>query len=807
MLALGLFLLAVPTGSAQPSGPHLGYVYPAGGRQGTTFRVVVGGQFLGAVSNAYITGAGARAVVVEYNRPMNQKEFSELRDKLRGLQQKRRNALPNGRRGGDQAGPQNSTNVWTAADQAMFEELTARILKNPPNRQGNPAIAETVTVEVKLAADADVGSRELRLAAPNGLSNPLEFRVGQLPEFSRPPGKAPNPDLDRFLQRLGRKPSEGPLRAEMRVTLPAVVNGQILPGGVDRYRFLARQGQHLVIAVSARQLIPYLADAVPGWFEAALTLYDGKGNELAFADHFRFHPDPVLDYEVPRTGDYIIQIRDTIYRGREDFVYRITLGELPYLTGVFPLGGPASARTTVDLTGWNLPTNRCWTVAGDSLSPNDPAGTDDAALPAGDAGTARAIPAPARLEMEAGTDAGPGRLTLRNGKWISNPVAFAVDSLPECREQEPNNLPAAAQPVALPVIVNGRIDPPGDRDVFRFEGRTGDEVVAEIHARRLGSPLDSVLRLTDATGRELACNDDCADKGAGLDTHYADSYLRVKLPADGRYYIQLADAQRQGGPDCAYRLRLSAPQPDFELRVVPSSLNVRAGAAVPFTVYVLRRDGFSNTVALHLKDAPAGFTLRGGGVPANQDSVRLTLSAPPRLQPEPFKLSLEGRAMIAGREVVRPGVPADDMMQAFAYRHLVPAQDLEVAVARGFMFRPPLRIAGSLPVRIPAGGTARVEIAGPARSLAERLRLELDGAPEGITIQKVAPSRGGAELVLRADASKVQPGLRGNLIVNLLPVNRSPAARSGKPPGNQRRPPIGALPAIPFVIMPARASE
>ena len=39
-----------------------------------------------------------------------------------------------------------------------------------------------------------------------------------------------------------------------------MLNGQILPGDVDRYRFEARQGQHLVVDVSARKLIPYLSD-------------------------------------------------------------------------------------------------------------------------------------------------------------------------------------------------------------------------------------------------------------------------------------------------------------------------------------------------------------------------------------------------------------------------------------------------------------------------------------------------------------------------------------------------------------------
>ena len=71
-----------------------------------------------------------------------------------------------------------------------------------------------------------------------------------------------------------------------------------------------------------------------------MTLYDAKGAELAYADHYRFQPDPVIYCELPRDGEYVAEIRDSIYRGREDFVYRITVGEVPYITSIFPLGGP-----------------------------------------------------------------------------------------------------------------------------------------------------------------------------------------------------------------------------------------------------------------------------------------------------------------------------------------------------------------------------------------------------------------------------------------------------------------------------------
>ena len=743
----------------QQLSPRLGYVYPAGGRQGTTFQVTVGGQNLVTATNAFVTGNGIQVTFLEYNRPMPQNEFNNLRDELKTLQEKR-TATQRLRRRNGAGGSVASTNAWTSADERRFAEIRAKILKNPPNRQASPAIAETVTLRIVAAAEAAPGDREIRLGAPNGLSNPLRFCVGQLPEYAKPLVRAANPDLDRLLGRLGRPPATNSSRFEMSVVAPAILNGQIPPGGVDRFRFRARQGQQLVVAANARALIPYLADAVPGWFQATIALYDAQGHELAYNDDFRFQPDPALLFKVPRDSEYVLEIKDAIYRGREDFVYRITLGEVPFVTGIFPLGGPAGVLTTVELVGWNLPTNQ--------------------------------------LTLAADPTPGLKRYPVLTNEPVSTAIPFAVDDLPECLEQEPNNEPTHAQPVPCPIIVNGRINPPGDRDVFRIEGHAGQELVAEVWARRLDSPLDSCLRLTDAAGTQLAFNDDHEDKGSGLNTHHADSYLRATLPADGTYYLHLGDNQGSGGPEYAYRLRVSAPRPDFELRVVPASLSLRSGASAPLTVYVLRRDGFTNAVTLALADAPEGFKLSGAQVPANQEQARFTLSAPLTTSDAVFKLALRGRAAVDGREVVHAALPAEDMMQAFAYRHLVPAREFVVAVSDRGKQRGQMKILSATPIRIPVGGTARVHVGVQAETLRGKVQLELSDPPEGVSIKGIVPATPwGSEILIQSDAAKSKPGVKGNLIVNVFAAK---ASATTKAQANRARVPLSTLPAIPFEI-------
>jgi hypothetical protein len=74
--------------------------------------------------------------------------------------------------------------------------------------------------------------------------------------------------------------------------------------------------------------------------------------------------------------------------------------------------------------------------------------------------------------------------------------------------------------------------------------------------------------------------------------------------------------------------------------------------------------------------------LRGGVIPAGQDKAEMNLLAPAFARGELLNVSVQGRAMTQGKAVVRDAIPADDMMQAFIYRHLVPAQELKLAVSR-----------------------------------------------------------------------------------------------------------------------------
>jgi hypothetical protein len=630
--ALALSSLTSPDVEAQQR-PYNGFTYPAGGKQGTTFQITAGGQYLDGIDKIYVSGEGIEAKLIEYNRHLSPQDIMLLREQLDELKKSKSKS---------------------SEDQTLIAKLEKRI-REYVLRPASVSISNLVIAEIKIADNAKPGDREIRLETPRGVSNPMVFNIGQLPEYTLSPlPTSPQQVLGKEEDSLRRKrktistEDQGMMSSSssqrdtqdsaIRINVPATINGQIFSGEIHQYKFQAKKNQHIVISARGRELIPYIADAVPGWFQPVLALHDSKGKEISYNDDYRFKPDPVLHCKIPNDGEYLFSIYDGIYRGREDFVYRVTIGELPFVTSVFPLGGKVNEPVSIEIKGYNLPSTR--------LTPN----TKDA-------------------------ESGVYPIAIKKEGFLSNRVLFALDTLPESLEREPNNKIETAQKINLPIIINGRIDVEGDKDIFQFEGRAGEQVVAEIMARRLDSPLDSTLKITDEKGKQIAYNDDREDIGSGVNTHHADSYLRFTLPSDGKYFIHLKDAQNAGGEEYAYRLRVSAPRPDFALRIVPSSVSLRPSSSASVSIHAIRQDGFDGDISVKLRDAPKGFSSYESTLSGTQEVSQISISTSLDSLEKPVPLYLEGRANVNGKEIIHDAIPAEDRMQAFLWRHLVPARE------------------------------------------------------------------------------------------------------------------------------------
>ena len=287
LLPLGLLAQQAQTNA------YLGYAYPSGGQVGETFRVLLGGRYLNGAQSVVVSGEGVDVEIIKHYKA------------LRNLNGPRRAILRMtiAKREFELTGKEIPKNVTKA-----YEKLTPAELKKdqmPPSamfdgiermdedalkvlkaylisfnlRQYNAQIAEQVALEVTIAPDAPLGYREMRILSKLGLSNPIRFQVSRVPEYSE---REPNDDASSYSS------------TALVEQLPAVLNGQVMPGDVDRFLFHFEPGQRVCFDLMARRLIPYVADAVPGWFQATLAIFDHNGTRLAYVDDTYGDPDPRL---------------------------------------------------------------------------------------------------------------------------------------------------------------------------------------------------------------------------------------------------------------------------------------------------------------------------------------------------------------------------------------------------------------------------------------------------------------------------------------------------------------------------------
>jgi hypothetical protein len=134
---------------------------------------------------------------------------------------------------------------------------------------------------------------------------------------------------------------------------------------------------------------------------------------------------------------------------------------------------------------------------------------------------------------------------------------FSITATPpaNCSENRQDDTPAQASILTYnpSLTVPGEICPNGDIDYYKFSGRAGDRIVADIDAMINGSLLDSYLYLLDSDGKTvLAENDD------EVYAQLRDPLIGYTLPKDGIYYLKLKAWKHPlvGGDDYFYTIRL-----------------------------------------------------------------------------------------------------------------------------------------------------------------------------------------------------------------------------------------------------------
>lgn len=173
-----------------------------------------------------------------------------------------------------------------------------------------------------------------------------------------------------------------------------------------------------------------------------------------------------------------------------------------------------------------------------------------------------------KVVLDASVPVGIGGILVATPEGVSDPLLVVVDDLPSVPDAGTGRSLATAQEVTLPVAIDGAAAAAGSC-FYKFTAKAGQRVSVEVLARRLGSPLDPVLWLRDASGREIVMADD--DSGLG-----ADCRLSHTIQADGVYVVEMRDNAFAGGG--RFRLRIG----DFPIVTAPFPLGAKLGAPAKF---------------------------------------------------------------------------------------------------------------------------------------------------------------------------------------------------------------------------------
>lgn len=438
--------------------------------------------------------------------------------------------------------------------------VTVRDLK-PHKIHRVGALSATLVV----APDAPVGKRLLRVRGGSaGLTNARPFFVGRLPEV------------------VEKDANDTPESAQ-EIALPTVVNGRIEAMlDADCYAFRARPGQKVVAAVLAHGMDSlHNVFRMIGFLDASLDLLDDKGRVVAAAAD-TLGLDPVLEHTVKDEGRYVLRVSSVLHRGSLGAVYRLTVGDIPYPTHVFPGGGQRGQKVEVEVLGTNVATGTKLTVS---------------------------VPA-----LEGRTGSVPLSVPFDHPLSDGRELPYVAGDLVEVRESAKHATLSTAQTLTLGSVVNGRIDRPGEDDWYRLPLKKGQGVVLAVMAQRhLRSAVDSLLEVYNAAGQKLADNDDGIPYGLGNsiahDFPSSDSWLAFTAPADGDYFVRLADQGDAHGSQALYRLSATNLEPDFELHQWPDAVPIwGAGSTAAFLVHMHFWGGLDTDIQVRVEGLPQGWT-------------------------------------------------------------------------------------------------------------------------------------------------------------------------------------------------------
>ncbi len=447
-------------------------------------------------------------------------------------------------------GGQRGTEVGVTLTGSRLADFDGLIFFSPGFTLKKLVKAETNKVEcvIGIAPEVLPGNHLMRIRTRSGVSHARQFFVGPFPNVDE---KEPNNDV------------EAPQPIAMNQTVEGVVQSE----DVDHYKIAVKKGQRISVEADGLRL-GYTV------FDPFVAIIDKDKFEKASSDDTILHrQDGYCSFVADYDGEYIVQIRESSYRGGGTSFYRLHVGGFRRPDVVYPAGGKVGSKVKVRFIEGRT---------GESFE-------EEATLP-GEEDPQYMIYAKSQEPAPSG-----------------NP--FRVVPFDNVLEAEPNDelAKASVAPASEPISLNGIIEKAGDVDLFKVPFKKGQKVEVTGFAQALGSPLDMLVTVLNEKGSSIGGSDD----GGGR--RRLDSKVTVSIPADGAYFVKVADHLERGGPGFVYRIELKAAEPELVFSSPQFTVNdthYRQFIAVP------RGGRYATLVNISRNNVSGDFKFDAPGLPA-----------------------------------------------------------------------------------------------------------------------------------------------------------------------------------------------
>ena len=404
------------------------------------------------------------------------------------------------------------------------------------------------------------------------------------------------------------EPNQNPKDANL-VTTPICIVGRLEKrGDLDGFRFQAKRGERFNISLTANRILASPMDAV-------LQISDPKGNVL-FQEDDTLGLDPHIRFLCPEDGEYLVRVfafpetpNSTIgYAGAADYLYVLDIVPAEsFVEHFLPLHG-VPPHLELGQTNESSPFKF------------QPSGWVTSSIPPPQFSPPSKV-SPLTLSV-------PGKV---GWQWHESPRVEIQNVIFEAMasvSSESTSLPIQTVPFSF----SGHLLSPKEIDSVSFDVLAGKRYRAAVQSKRLGFPIDTVLRVvsTDAE-EEIAKNDDQS-------RNQFDSVVTFTAKEEGTLTLQVTDAVDGYGPHHVYSVIVEEVVPTFELSVSAQRFSIEPGKDVDITVTVTRKDGFDEpiNVALGSFDNPeqaAGISAEAvKSEPKGDSSKSVTLKI--KTQPE-----------------------------------------------------------------------------------------------------------------------------------------------------------------------------